>query len=75
MEKLEGRKAVLAMNIPGLNTKITNKIRPTFIPNSRQTLLSSQRNFIKIEGQILWKRKQLTDLLIEINFSDSADDC
>lgn len=34
MQKLEGKNAVLATNIPGLNIKMIKVIRPICIPNS-----------------------------------------
>lgn len=41
MEKLEGRNEVLAINMPGLNIKMTSIIRPTLTPNSLQTPLKN----------------------------------
>jgi hypothetical protein len=41
IEKLEGKKAVLEINIPELNTRNANVTLPTWIPNSRHTLLQN----------------------------------
>ena len=39
IEKLEGKNAVLDINIPALKIKNTSVKRPTCIPNSRHILL------------------------------------
>lgn len=64
MENVDGRKAVLDMNIPALNTRNANAKRPTWIPNSRQILLEHTQktyfyysvNQIIIEMKIAPKR-------------------
>jgi hypothetical protein len=48
MEKLDGRYAVLDMNIPELKTRKANVTRPTWIPNSRHTLLETNNFFISL---------------------------
>ena len=56
IENVAGRKAVLEMNMPALNTRNAKARRPTWTPNSRQILLEYKENRLQLQLHIRCKQ-------------------